>query len=511
MAFPKVLSNEAKNMPISKDGTSIAAAEHTLRSSDTPTQGRAVARSPAMEEHCIGLRSLMLWGIEGARAYARQARALGYASDELDAALEGALNRLAEQRNDPEALWRGLLGIGGWNLKVLELLDAARWASFGFPEPTAVRVTPLKGKAILVVGDDLNSLALLLEQTQDKGVQVYTQGELLAAHAYPKLRAYTHLVGNYGDAKFPGPILVTLGGSLGSESGCGRRIFTLEPAECPNAQPIENKDFAPLIEAALALPGFHEDAPAKTITVGFGHHAILDIADRIITAVMAGAVRHFFLIAGSEGSLPGGAYYDELAERLPKDSVVLALGPVRYRFHRRMFGTLGGIPRFLDMGQCYDGYSAMRVLGALAAAFGCNINALPLTVVVSPGEQRAVALLLGFLASGIRNIWLGPAQPAFCTPTLLRELSIRFGLKPVTQPDSDLAAIPNPQSDGLFSKDQEKPEFYPGTLRSTGILGLRMGRSKSTSIGQHDKTQEQIPRRRFSFASLRSLQSFVGL
>ncbi|WP_347259231.1 hydroxylamine reductase, partial [Methylocaldum sp.] len=278
---------------------------------------------------------------------------------------------------------------------------------------------------------------------------VYTHGELLPAHAYPKLRAYPHLVGNYGGAwqdqtrefaEFPGAILMTSNCLVEPHPRYRQRIFTAGPVGWPGVRHIANGDFSPVIQAALAFPGFQEDAPEQTITVGFARNTVLGVADKVVDAVKTGAIRHFFLIGGCDGAVPGRNYYTDLADRVPEDSVILTLGCGKYRFNRHEFGAIGGIPRLLDIGQCNDAYSAIQIASALAGAFNCGVNDLPLSLMVSWFEQKAVAVLLTLLSLGIRGIRLGPTLPAFLTPALLEQLSARFDLKPITTAEADIEA-----------------------------------------------------------------------
>ncbi len=397
----------------------------------------------------IGLRSMVLYGIKGVAAYAHHAHVLGYEKDEIYAGLEDLLDFLASDPVDLEGLLEQSMAVGRLNLTVMEVLDAANTGNFGAQQPTSVRVTPVKGKAILVSGHDLKDLSLILEQTKDKGINVYTHGEVLPAHAYPKLKAYPHLVGNYGSAwqnqitefaDFPGPIVITSNCLIEPAPRYRQRIFTSGPVGWPGIRHIANGDFSPVIQAALALPGFINDVPEKTITVGFGRDAVLGVAGAVIDAVKSGAISHFFLIGGCDGAAPGRNYYTEFAEQVPSDGVVLTLGCAKYRFNQHDFGDIGGIPRLLDIGQCNDTYSAIKIASALAEAFGCGVNDLPLSLVVSWFEQKAVAVLLTLLALGIRDIRLGPSLPAFLTPALLEQVVARFAVKPITTPTADIAA-----------------------------------------------------------------------
>jgi hydroxylamine reductase len=397
----------------------------------------------------IGLRALVIYGLKGVCAYAHHAQMLGKGSEEVYAGVEAALVFLATEPSGVEALLAQALKLGSLNLKVMELLDDANTSRFGAQQPTAVRVTPVAGKTILVSGHDFGDLQALLEQTEGTGIQVYTHGEMLPAHAYPKLKAYPHLAGNFGGAwqdqqsdfaNFPGPILMTSNCLIEPRPQYRQRIFTTGPVGWAGLRHLEHHDFSVLIQAAKALPGFQETAPEKTITVGFGRHAVLGVADKVIDAVKAGAIQHFFLIGGCDGAAPGRNYYTQFAEQAPNDTVVMTLGCNKYRFNQHEFGDIGGIPRLLDLGQCNDAYSAIRIAMALADAFECGVNDLPLSLIVSWFEQKAAAVLLTLLALGIRNIRLGPTLPAFLTPNILTILVEQFGIQPIGDASSDLAA-----------------------------------------------------------------------
>jgi hydroxylamine reductase len=335
------------------------------------------------------------------------------------------------------------------------LLDAGNTGTYGHPEPTPVRITPVAGKAILVSGHDLKDLAELLEQTQGKGVNIYTHGEMLPCHGYPELKKYSHLVGNYGGAwqdqrkefeEFPGAILMTTNCIQKPKEAYQARIFTTGLVAWPGVTHIGAgtdgaKDFTPVVDAALAAEGFAADAEEKTILVGFGRNAVLGVADKIIEAVKGGALKHFFLIGGCDGAKPGRNYFTELAEAVPDDCVILTLACGKYRFNKLDFGEIGGIPRLLDIGQCNDAYSAVQIAVALAEAFECGVNDLPLSFVISWYEQKAVCILLSLLHLGIQNIRLGPSLPAFVTPAILDVLVEKFNIMPITTPAEDLAAM----------------------------------------------------------------------
>lgn len=398
----------------------------------------------------IGLRSLHLYTLKGICAYAHHAHVLDGHSAEVFGGVESALAYLATDPTDVEELIERALDLGRLNFAVMELLDSANTGTYGAQRPTAVRTTPVEGKAILVSGHDMRDLADLLEQTKDTGVKVYTHGEMLPAHGYPLLKAYPHLVGNYGGAwqdqqeefaRFPGAILMTSNCIIEPHASYRRRIFTTGPVGWPGVRHVANGDFGQVIRAARALPGYRETEPEeKSIMVGFGRDAVLAISDRVTDAVERGAIRHFFLISGCDGPTPGRSYYTEFALGAPDDSIILTLGCAKYRFNRHDFGEIEGIPRLLDAGQCNDAYSAIKIAMALADAFGCGLNDLPLTLVLSWTEQKAVAVLLTLLALGFRGINLGPTLPAYLTPDLAGEFIDRFGLRTIDDPAADVAA-----------------------------------------------------------------------
>lgn len=387
--------------------------------------------------------------LSGPATWQPAAELAGMLEQAANVGIEAALDFLAHDPADVDALLAKALELGRLNLKVMELLDSANTGRFGAQQPTSVRVTPVAGKAILVSGHDLGDLHALLEQTAGTGIQVYTHGEMLPAHAYPTLKAFPHLAGNYGGAwqdqqsdfaHFPGPILMTSNCIIEPLPQYRQRIFTTGPVGWPGVRHLEHHDFSTLIQAARALPGFPATAPEETITVGFGRHAVLGVADKVIDAVKAGQIRHFFLIGGCDGAAPGRNYYTEFAEQAPGDTVVMTLGCNKYRFNRHAFGDIGGIPRLLDIGQCNDSYSAIRIATALADAFECGVNDLPLSLVISWFEQKAAAVLLTLLALGLRNIRLGPTLPAFLTPGVLDVLVEQFGIQPIGEAGADLAA-----------------------------------------------------------------------
>lgn len=405
----------------------------------------------ALGDTVAGLQNLIVYGLKGAAAYVHHAAALGTEDDAIYAGFNNIMAFLADNPKDVGELLGQALKAGELNFKVMELLDAANTGRYGHPEPTVVRVTPLKGKSILVSGHDLLDLELLLKQTEGKGINVYTHGEMLPCLAYPGLKKYKHLAGHYGTAwqnqqkefnEFPGSILMTTNCIQKPKEGYVGRIFTTDLVAWPGVTHVgADKDFSLLIEAALAAPGFTEDAPEKTITIGFARNAVLSVAGQVVDAVKSGAIKHFFLIGGCDGAKPGRNYYTEFAQKVPQDCVILTLACGKFRFNTLDFGTIGGIPRLLDMGQCNDAYSAIKVAVALAEAFDCGVNDLPLSMILSWYEQKAVAILLTLLHLGIKNIRLGPSLPAFLTADALNVLVEKFALKPITTPDEDLKAI----------------------------------------------------------------------
>jgi len=416
-------------------------------------QGQKVGIEPRMAragKTIAGLQELLTYGVKGAAAYAEHARVLGQEDPAVYAFFHEALDHVVAGAPDEGALLGLVLRCGEVNLRAMELLDAANTGAYGHPVPTQVRVTPVKGKAIVVSGHDLKDLEILLEQTAGKGINVYTHGEMLPAHGYPGLNKHPHLVGNYGGAwqeqaaefhAFPGAILMTTNCIQKPSESYKGRLFTCGLVAWPDVRHIADRDFGPVIEAALAAPGFANDAPEKTITVGFGRNAVLGVADQVISAVKKGAIRHFFLVGGCDGAKSGRNYYTTLAEKIPNDCVILTLACGKYRLNKLELGDIGGIPRLLDIGQCNDAYSAIQIALALAKAFGTDVNGLPLSLVLSWYEQKAVAILLTLLALGVKDIRLGPSLPQFVTRDVLGILVEKFGIKPITTPEADLAAM----------------------------------------------------------------------
>ncbi len=404
----------------------------------------------AIGDEAAGLQELIVYGLKGVAVYADHAQILGRDDDAVYGFIHKTLDRLTERPTDPGELLAAALECGAINLRALELLDAANTGAYGHPEPTKVRITPVRGKCILVSGHDLKDLEELLRQTADKGVNVYTHGEMLPANAYPQLKKYEHLAGNYGGAwqdqreefdAFPGAILMTTNCLQKPKDSYKDRIFTSGVVGWPDVVHVADGDFTPVIDAALAARGFTTDEPEKFITIGFAGNAVLSVADKVIGLVKTGKVRHFFLIGGCDGAKTGRNYYTDLTQRIPADCVILTLACGKYRFNKLAFGDIDGIPRLLDCGQCNDAYSAIQIALALAKAFGCGVNDLPLSLVLSWYEQKAVAILLTLLHLGIKDIRLGPSLPAFIRPSVLGILGEKFGIRSITTPDADLAEI----------------------------------------------------------------------
>ncbi|HPC65837.1 MAG TPA: hydroxylamine reductase [Syntrophorhabdaceae bacterium] len=415
-------------------------------------QGESKGLSPERDgkSDIRSLQHTLLFGIKGVAAYAHHAQILGKEDDAIYAFIHEALSAILRdelQLND----WLSMvLKCGEINLKTMELLDAAHTETYGHPVPTKVPLGAKKGKAILVSGHDLKDLEELLKQTEGKGIYIYTHGEMLPAHGYPELKKYPHFYGHYGTAwqnqhrefaAFPGSILMTTNCIQRPLDSYKDNIFTCGTVGFPGVRHISDRDFSPVIERALALPGFAEDIEGKSVMVGFARNTVLGVADKVIEAVKNKNIRHFFLVAGCDGAKPGRNYYTEFVEKAPKDSIVLTLACGKFRFFDKDLGDIGGIPRLLDIGQCNDAYSAIQIAVALAKAFGVGVNELPLSLILSWYEQKAVAILLTLLYLGIKNIRLGPSLPAFITPNILDVLVKNFDIKPITTPDEDLKAI----------------------------------------------------------------------
>jgi len=408
----------------------------------------------------ISLRSTLLFGLRGMAAYAHHARVLGKTSDEVTGWLYEGLAAIPENHTVEE--WLGLLmEFGQVNLKCMALLDEANTGTYGTPAPTKVTCNIEKGPFIVVTGHDLHDLYQLLEQTVGKGISVYTHGEMLPAHAYPELHKYPQLKGNFGTAwqnqkkefdGIPAPILFTTNCILEPKENYADRVFTTSVVGYPGIKHIPEatdgvKDFSPLIQKAIELGGYPQEKKmtgingGDTLQTGFARGAVLAAADTVIGAIKSGAIKHIFLVGGCDGAKPGRNYYTEFVKQAPKDTVILTLACGKYRFNDIDAGEIGGLPRIMDMGQCNDAYSAIEVAVALSNVFGCGVNDLPLTLVLSWFEQKAVCILITLLSLGIKNIYLGPSLPAFLSKNVLDVLISKFDLKPITTPEEDLKAI----------------------------------------------------------------------
>ncbi|MDR3629207.1 MAG: hydroxylamine reductase [Desulfocapsaceae bacterium] len=403
-------------------------------------------------EDLRSLKQISLYGLRGLAAYTDHAAILGQQDDTIYAFIHEAMSQLTRKDLGLNDLVGLALKVGSVNLKAMELLDAGNTGTYGHPVPTEVPLGQKKGKAILVSGHDLRDLELLLQQTQGKGISIYTHGEMLPCHGYPALKKYEHFYGHYGTAwqnqhkemdVFPGAILFTTNCIQKPKETYKANVFTTGLVGWPGVTHIgDSKDFTPVIERALALEGFTADAPKGSVLTGFARNAVLGVADKVIEAVKAKAIRHFFLVGGCDGAKPGRNYYTEFVEKVPSDCVVLTLACGKFRFFDKKLGDIGGIPRLLDVGQCNDAYSAIQIAVALAGAFNCGVNDLPLSLVLSWYEQKAVVILLTLLSLGIKDIRLGPSLPAFITPNVLNVLVENFAIKPIAAtPDEDLKAI----------------------------------------------------------------------
>ncbi|MDU4750997.1 MAG: hydroxylamine reductase [Clostridium butyricum] len=401
------------------------------------------------------VRETIKYGLKGIAAYSHQARFVKYTSDEVNTFYFKALAALTDDTLTLEDLIKLLVETGDMGVKIMEVLDNANNNTYSSPSPTKVNVNVKKGPFIIVSGHDLRDLEMLLKQTEGKGINIYTHGEMLPSHGYPELNKYTHLIGNFGSAwqnqqkefdNIPGCILMTTNCLMKPKDSYKDRIFSTSVVGWDGVKHIEkdengNKDFSEIIDKALELAGFKEDEEVKEILVGFGHKATLSHAETIINAVKDGQVKHFFLIGGCDGAKPGRNYYTEFAEKIPKDCIILTLACGKYRFNKIDFGEVAGLPRLLDVGQCNDAYSAVRIALALADAFKCTVNDLPLSIVLSWYEQKAVTDLLALLSLGVKGMYLGPSLPAFLSPNVLEFLVDNFGIKPISTPDEDLKQI----------------------------------------------------------------------
>ena len=398
------------------------------------------------DEDIRSLKSLILFGIRGMAAYAYHAYVLNFEDPEVNQFFCEALFRIGYAESMDELL-PTVLKVGEINLKCMALLDKANTQTYGTPEPTDVTLTVEKGPFIVVTGHDLKDLQLLLEQTNGKGINIYTHGEMLPAHAYPLLKKFPHLKGNFGTAwqnqakefdEFPGAILMTTNCIQKPRETYKDHIFTTGLVGWPGVEHIASKEFSPVIKKALDMPGFTEDKAGASVMVGFARNTVLGVADKVIEGVKSKAIRHFFLVGGCDGAKPGRNYYTEFVEKVPKDCMILTLACGKFRFFDKQLGDIGGIPRLLDVGQCNDAYSAVQIAVALAGAFECGVNDLPLSFILSWYEQKAVIVLLALLSLGVRNIHLGPTLPAFLSPNVAKILTDTFGIAGIGTVEDDL-------------------------------------------------------------------------
>ncbi|CNK32681.1 hydroxylamine reductase [Yersinia frederiksenii] len=398
-----------------------------------------------------GLRMLCLYGLKGAAAYMEHAHVLGQFDEQIYAEYHAYMAWLGTQPRDVDTLLNNAMGIGKMNFNVMAILDRGETQAYGDPQPTSVNVRPVAGKAILISGHDLKDLQMLLEQTQGSGVNIYTHGEMLPAHGYPELKRYPHLVGNYGSgwqnqqtefAKFPGPILMTSNCIIDPNVGnYGDRIWTRSIVGWPGVNHLEGEDFAPVIEQAQGMAGFPYNELEQLITVGFGRQTLLNAADTVIDLVASKKLRHVFLVGGCDGSRTERSYFTDFARSVPQDCIIMTLACGKYRFNKLDFGTLEGLPRLLDVGQCNDAYSAIMLAVKLSEKLGCTVNDLPLSLVLSWFEQKAIVILLTLLSLGVKNIYTGPTAPGFLTDNLMAILYEKFGMQPITTVEQDMNAI----------------------------------------------------------------------
>lgn len=398
-----------------------------------------------------GLRMLCLYGLKGAAAYMEHALVLGEYDDEIYAEYHQLMAWLGTNPTDMATLLDNAMNIGKMNFKIMAILDHGETSIYGDPTPTSVNVKPVAGKAILISGHDLKDLQMLLQQTEGTGINIYTHGEMLPAHGYPELRKYKHLVGNYGSgwqnqqtefAKFPGPIVMTSNCIIDPNPGNYiDRIWTRSIVGWPGAKHLEGDDFSAIIKQAQSLAGFPYSEIEHLITVGFGRQTLLNAADTVIDLVSQKKLRHVFLVGGCDGSRGERSYYTDFARSVPQDCLIMTLACGKYRFNKLDFGTLEGLPRLLDVGQCNDAYSAIMLAVKLSEKLGCTVNDLPLTLVLSWFEQKAIVILLTLLALGVKDIYTGPTAPGFLTDNLLNVLKENFGMRSITTVEQDINEI----------------------------------------------------------------------
>ncbi|MEE4601398.1 MAG: hydroxylamine reductase [Desulfobacteraceae bacterium] len=432
------------------DGSAVFQAKTGLEELVKQGEQVGIKSYPGDNPDILSLKHTVLYGIKGVSAYTDHALILGQEDESVYAYVHEGLAAIQGDDLGVEDWIQMALRCGEAAYKAMELLDAGNTEKFGHPVPTKVPLGYKKGKAILVSGHDMNDLEALLKQTEGKGINIYSHGEMLSTHGYPKLKAYPHFYGQFGTAwqkqtkefsDFPGAILMTTNCIQRPKNDYKENLFTSGMVGWPGIPHIPDLNFQPVIDRALELRGFEEDHVTQEVTVGFARNAVLGVADKVIEAVKSGDIKHFFLVAGCDGAKPGRNYYTEFVEKVPKNCIVLTLACGKYRFFDQNLGDIGGIPRLLDAGQCNDAYSAVQIALALSNAFGVGVNELPLSMIISWYEQKAVCVLLALLHLGIKDIRLGPSLPAFITPNVLQTLVDNFEIKPITSAEEDLKAI----------------------------------------------------------------------
>ncbi len=413
-------------------------------------ESAGVKADPDINPDMLSLRETLKYGVKGIAAYADHAHILGKDDDAVYSFIHEAFVAMLNKDLTVDDLLKLVLKCGEINLRTMELLDTANTSAYGHPLPTKVPLGTKRGKAILVSGHDLKDMELILKQSEGKGIFIYTHGEMLPSHGYPELKKYPHFYGHYGTAwqnqtkefaDFPGAIVMTTNCIQKPQESYKENIFTSGQVGWPGVKHIKDHNFTPVIEKALSMSGFQEDKNGRFVMVGFGHNAVLAIADKIIDAVKKKKIRHFFLVAGCDGAKPGRNYYTKFVEQVPEDCIVLTLACGKFRFFDQYLGTIDGLPRLIDIGQCNDAYSAIHIAVALAKVFNCDVNELPLSMVLSWYEQKAVAILLTLLYLGIKNIRLGPSLPAFVSRNVLNVLVEKFNIMPIKTPEEDIKAI----------------------------------------------------------------------
>ena len=443
------LVNSGNTVEIAHDAAAFAP-EVSLEGLISQGQIHGIQAAPDDDIDIHSLRQLLIYGVKGLAAYTDHAAILGQTDERVYKFIHEAMVATLNDSLTVNEMVALVLKCGEINLLAMELLDRANTGSYGQPVPTAVPLGPKAGKAILVSGHDLKDLDMILKQSEGKGINVYTHGEMLPCHGYPELKKYPHFYGHYGTAwqnqqkefaAFPGAIVMTTNCIQKPVESYKNNIFTTGLVGWPGVTHIEDKDFSPVIEKALELEGFPETREEKSVMTGFGHNAVMSVADQVVEAVKRGDIRHFFLVGGCDGAKPGRNYYTEFVEKTPKDTVVLTLACGKFRFFDKDLGDIGGLPRLMDVGQCNDAFSAIKIAEALANAFDCGVNDLPLSLVLSWYEQKAVVILLSLLHLGIRDIRLGPTLPAFISANVLNVLVENFNIKPINSAEDDLKQI----------------------------------------------------------------------